>query len=67
MVIRTCAIFALVALLSACTTPSGTFCDIASPLRLSDTAIEAMSDAEVQNALAHNERGRRLCGWKPQG
>lgn len=62
-------VFALAILLAlaACTTPFGTFCDIASPLRLSDQAIEAMSDVEVQNALAHNERGRRLCGWKPQG
>ena len=28
-------------------------------------AIAAMSDAEVNAALAHNTKGARMCGWKP--
>lgn len=45
--------------------PKGGFCSIAEPIRLSEQAIDAMSDAEITKALEHNERGARLCGWKP--
>jgi hypothetical protein len=51
--------------LAACATTSGTFCEIAKPIRLSDQAVAAMSDQEVGDALAHNLKGARLCGWKP--
>lgn len=51
--------------LAACQTPGGTFCDIASPIRLTDATIDAMTDEEVKDALAHNARGAALCGWKP--
>ena len=51
--------------LAACQTPSGTFCDIAKPIRLSAQAIDAMTDAEVTATLAHNRKGAKLCGWKP--
>lgn len=51
--------------LAACQTPSGTFCDIAKPIRLSAQAIDAMTDAEVTATLAHNLKGRRLCRWEP--
>lgn len=58
---------ALVALLAlaACQTPQGTFCDIAKPIRPSAETIDAMSDAEVAVALAHNKKGAAMCGWKP--
>lgn len=60
------AICILCIFLSACSvTSKGTFCDIARPIRLSDQAIDAMSDREVQDALAHNLKGQRLCGWRP--
>lgn len=64
MVARTLSIIAIVAL-AGCATTGGTFCDIAKPIRLSDATIDAMTDTEVAAALAHNERGRRLCNWKP--
>jgi hypothetical protein len=56
---------ALILALAACTTPRGSFCEIADPIRLSSAAVDAMSDAEVSAALAHNRKGERLCGWHP--
>lgn len=53
---------ALLALV-ACTTPSGSFCEIARPMRPSGAEIAAMTDARVAEVLAHNEKGRKLCGW----
>lgn len=50
-------------LLSACQHMGGSFCDIAKPERLTPATVDAMTDAEVEKALAHNEKGRRLCGW----
>lgn len=52
-------------LLAACVTTGGTFCDIAKPTRPSEATIAAMSNAEVDAALAHNRKGQALCGWKP--
>lgn len=57
-------LFLCLFLASCQTAGGGTFCDIAAPIRLSDGVIAAMTDAEVERALAHNEKGRRLCGWK---
>jgi len=51
--------------LSGCATTKGSFCAIAKPLRPSEATIAAMSDAEVADMLAHNEKGAKLCGWKP--
>lgn len=59
------AVLAVVMVLAACATTNGTFCDIARPIRLSDQAVAAMSDREVGDALAHNLKGAKLCGWKP--
>lgn len=58
---------ALAALLCAasCTTTKGSYCSISSPIRLSDKAIGALSDAEVADILARNETGAKLCGWVP--
>lgn len=63
-VVRVCAFFALTAI-AGCQTAKGDFCQIAHPIRLSQQAIDAMSDEEVKEALAHNRLGARLCKWKP--
>lgn len=55
---------ALLLALAGCQT-SGSFCQISNPIRLSADAIAALSDAEVNAALAHNLKGAKLCGWKP--
>lgn len=64
MVIRALILCGLLGLAS-CATSGGTFCDVASPLRLSPAAIAGMSEKEVADALAHNQRGAKLCGWRP--
>lgn len=51
--------------LAACQTPAGDFCDVAKPIRLSAETVDAMSDAEVAAALAHNRKGAAMCAWKP--
>lgn len=58
------ALAALLALAS-CQTADGSWCDIAKPIRFSHETVDAMSDAEVAAALAHNEKGQLLCGWRP--
>jgi hypothetical protein len=55
---------ALVALSACTTTRGGSFCDVTKPLRLSPDVIGTLSDAEVADVLALNEKGRALCGWK---
>ena len=52
-------------LLAGCQTPSGNFCDVAEPIRPSQATLAAMTDAEVEEALRHNELGAELCGWAP--
>ncbi len=56
---------ALFVLLAACQTTGGSFCAIAKPIRLSEAAIDRMTDAEVNAALAHNKKLQRLCGISP--
>lgn len=56
---------ALLISLAGCTSVTGSFCSIATPISLSERAIKAMTDSEVAAALAHNEKGAALCGWKP--
>ena len=51
--------------LAGCTTPKGGFCAVASPLRLSAKAVDALSDDEARALLAHNRKGAKLCGWRP--
>lgn len=65
MVIPKIIALSLLLALSACITAKGSFCDVAKPVRLSSAAIDAMSDAEVNAALAHDRKGEKLCGWKP--
>ncbi len=50
--------------LSACVTGGGSFCAIESPRRPSPAEIATMSDRAIENDLAHNLKGQKLCGWK---
>lgn len=53
-------------IIAGCTSiPKGDFCDIAKPLRPTAEQIDAMSDAQVREMLAHNRKGLALCRWKP--
>lgn len=56
---------ALCALLTACQTPSGSFCQIASPIRPEATDVALISDSLSNQILALNEKGAKLCAWKP--
>lgn len=59
-------LIAALGIMAGCTSvPNGTFCDIARPQRPSAAAIDAMTDAQVRELLAHNLKGQRLCGWRP--
>ena len=58
-------ILAALLLLTACTTVKGSFCAISSPIRLSGETVDRLTDAEVKDILARNEKGRKLCGWVP--
>lgn len=60
--VKVLALAALVAL-AACQTTGGTFCDISKPIRLTAEQVDKLTDAQVAEILAHNERGRRLCKW----
>jgi len=59
--IAACAVFALV----GCTTTGGSFCKVEHPIRPTKAEVSALSDASVAAILAHNEKGQKLCGWKP--
>lgn len=56
--------FAAMLALAGCVTSGGSFCDIARPIRVTEQTIAAMTDGEVEAALAHNLKGQELCGWK---
>ena len=56
---------ALLVALAGCTTASGSFCAVSSPLRLSAKAVDALSDAEARALLTHIRKGQKLCGWRP--
>lgn len=51
--------------LAGCQTMSGDFCTLAKPIRLSHVVIDVMSDAEVADVLAHNEKLAALCRVRP--
>lgn len=55
---------ALILAVAGCQSTKGSFCAIAKPQRPSQATIEAMTDAEVAQALAALEKGARLCGWR---
>lgn len=56
-------LFLLVFILSGCAS-GGSFCSIAHPIRLSPEVVDRMTDQEANAALAHNLKGKKLCGWK---
>jgi len=51
--------------LAGCTTTGGSFCAVEHPIRPTQAEVAVLSDASVNAILAHNEKGQRLCGWKP--
>jgi hypothetical protein len=56
--------FAALVMLAACTTtPRGSFCAIADPIRPAN--VDVLTDAEVTAILQHNEKLSRLCGVRP--
>lgn len=56
----------ILATLVGCNTTGGNFCDVARPVRPESVAsIATMTDAEVEAIIAHNEKGAKLCGWRP--
>lgn len=58
-------IFASLLALAACQTGQGSFCDLATPIRLTSEQIGILSDVQVAEFLGHNMRGERECGWRP--
>lgn len=56
---------ALIVLAGCSATAKGGFCAISQQIRPSAATIDAMTDAEVKAILAHNRKGRQLCGWRP--
>lgn len=58
------ALFVLCLALVGCSTVAGDFCDGARVHRFSDATVDAMTEAEAEQELAHNLLGQKLCGWK---
>lgn len=58
-------ILAALLALACCTTTRGSFCAINSPIRLSEKSVQNLTDDEVNQVLALNEKGAKLCGWRP--
>jgi hypothetical protein len=58
-------LIAVAALVGCATSSGGSFCDLAKPLRLSHDQVDHLTDDQVRQFLGHNERGAKLCGWKP--
>ncbi|RUW38973.1 hypothetical protein EN739_12025 [Mesorhizobium sp. M2A.F.Ca.ET.017.03.2.1] len=56
---------ALAIVLAGCAAPSGSFCAVSSPVRLSAAAVDQLTDAQARELLAHNRKGQKLCGWRP--
>ena len=50
---------------TGCTTTSGSFCAIATPLYMHQGAYDAMTDREAARMLAYLKTGEKLCGWEP--
>ncbi|MBN9255293.1 MULTISPECIES: hypothetical protein [unclassified Mesorhizobium] len=51
--------------LAGCQTAGGSFCVVEHPIRPTKAEVAMLSDASVAAILAHNEKGEKLCGWKP--
>lgn len=58
-------VVALSLLLAGCTATGGSFCAVEHPIRPTKAEVATLSDATVAAILAHNEKGAKLCGWRP--
>lgn len=58
-------IIALSLMLAGCATSGGSFCAAGYPIRPTQAEVATLSDASVAAILAHNEKGQKLCGWRP--
>lgn len=58
-------ILALSLTLAGCTTSGGSFCAAGHPIRPTQAEVATLSDASAAAILAHNEKGQKLCGWRP--
>jgi len=56
---------AMLVALAGCPTTGGSFCAVEHPIRPTKTEVAMLSVASVAAILAHNEKGEKLCGWKP--
>lgn len=51
---------------SGCQTTSSDWCLTNKPYRpQTEAELQSMADKNVEQALAHNRYGEKLCGWKP--
>ena len=50
-------------MLAGCTTTSGSFCQIAPPLKYRQQVYDAMMDAEPARHLRYLKTGEKLCHW----
>jgi hypothetical protein len=58
-------LFALMVLTSCATPPPPSPCVGWAPIRPEASDFDTMSDALVEQLLAHNAFGQKQCGWKP--
>lgn len=49
-------------MLVGCTSTTGDFCIVSSPIRPS--AQDTLTDGTARQILAHNEYGARACSWR---
>ena len=62
LIVWTLALGGLSFIAGCATTPSGDFCDIASPIRPS--VSDTLTDGTAEQILKHNRFGAQACGWK---
>ncbi|AZO45873.1 hypothetical protein EJ076_34715 [Mesorhizobium sp. M7D.F.Ca.US.005.01.1.1] len=58
-------VIALSLMLAGCAATGGSFCTVEHPIRPTKAEVATLSDASVNAILAHNEKGAKLCHWKP--
>ena len=58
-------IVALSLMLAGCASAGGSFCAVERPIRPTKAEVATLSDTSVAAILAHNEKGQKLCGWRP--
>lgn len=60
-----CLVFLTTIVVSACESgPASDGCLIWSPIRPEAADVDTMSGSLVGQILTHNEKGKKLCGWK---